>query len=83
MIQVAIGCAFYPNYFSQIKHDEGDAMKKLSGKSPLNTVYLRGLPNDQGLLYKRQIESMIKRMVPEAKIHISFENTRSGPNTLI
>ncbi|XP_067938858.1 ATP-dependent RNA helicase TDRD9-like [Watersipora subatra] len=73
---VALACAFYPHYFGHQAQPEQDALRTLSGKSPLNTVYMNGFPNNQGILYKRQVEKMLGEHLPGSRMHASFENTK-------
>jgi ATP-dependent RNA helicase TDRD9 len=77
--QMVIAGAFYPNYFvrgaqgGQI--DEREAVKRLVGRDPFNTVFLQNMPTNQpGELYAKTIKDYLKDCAEEMKV--SFDGTR-------
>ncbi|KAL1461994.1 hypothetical protein WDU94_013849, partial [Cyamophila willieti] len=89
ILKILIGGAFYPNYFFRGKEsgqiDEKDALKKLGGHDPMNTVYLKGLPTSQlnlVPLYANDIKQYMKFCLPSdikifadsSKVFIQFKD---------
>ncbi|ESP02791.1 hypothetical protein LOTGIDRAFT_110746, partial [Lottia gigantea] len=56
LLKIVIAGSFYPNYFLKNEIDEIDAIKQLSNNDPMNTVMLKGLPANQGMLYREKLE---------------------------
>lgn len=52
-----------------------DSLKSLSGRDPLNTVMVKGLPANQGTLYKQDVEDMFRKCDVNPKAY--FEETRA------
>lgn len=75
LLKLVMCGAFYPNYFLKGSVDEESALREMSGNDPLNTVMVKGLPANQGLLYKQVLEDQFRNVGfnPEA----SFEETRA------
>ncbi|XP_056021255.1 ATP-dependent RNA helicase TDRD9-like isoform X2 [Ostrea edulis] len=75
LLKLVMCGAFYPNYFLKGPVDEESALREMSGNDPLNTVMVKGLPANQGLLYKENLEDQFRSVGfnPEA----FFEETRA------
>ncbi|XP_076442541.1 ATP-dependent RNA helicase TDRD9-like [Babylonia areolata] len=77
-LKIVICGAFYPNYFCKKPVDEREAMKTLCNHDPLNTVVVRGLPQNQGLLYRDHMIDLFKRCCPrDARPTVDFEESRA------
>lgn len=63
---MVIAGAFYPHYFvlsSGCEGDEHEAIKKLNGKDPFNTVYLSNMESNQpGALYSNQVKKIFNSL---------------------
>nr|XP_022333202.1 putative ATP-dependent RNA helicase TDRD9 [Crassostrea virginica] len=75
LLKLVMCGAFYPNYFLKGQVDEESALREMSGNDPLNTVMVKGLPANQGMLYKQALEDQFRHVGfnPEAV----FEETRA------
>ncbi|XP_064368091.1 ATP-dependent RNA helicase TDRD9 [Dromaius novaehollandiae] len=60
ILQVVIAGAFYPNYFTFGKCDQGIAVRDLAGKDPKTTVMLKNIP-PYGFLYHEQLQSLFRQ----------------------
>ncbi|XP_077997158.1 ATP-dependent RNA helicase TDRD9-like [Glandiceps talaboti] len=83
ILKLVLCGAFYPNYFVCGPADEAEAVRALSGKDPLTTVMVKGVP-PMGHLYKNQIASIFrpcgkgKRLYFEdTRCYVEFERPRS------
>ncbi|XP_074645257.1 ATP-dependent RNA helicase TDRD9-like [Tubulanus polymorphus] len=78
MLKIVLCGAFYPNYFVRIPVNEAEAVKELSGNDPFTSVMMKGLPQNQGALYRHQIENVFQNRYKCGKIKsISFEDSRA------
>ncbi|XP_060606288.1 ATP-dependent RNA helicase TDRD9-like isoform X2 [Ruditapes philippinarum] len=75
LLKVVLCGAFYPNYFVKGEIDEMESLKALSGRDPLNTVMVKGLPANQGTLYKQVVEDLFRKCGANPKAY--FEETRA------
>ncbi|KAL4238351.1 ATP-dependent RNA helicase tdrd9 [Mactra antiquata] len=75
LLKVVICGAFYPNYFVRGEIDEMESLKYLAGKDPLNTVMVKGLPANQGTLYKQAVEDIFRKC--DSNPRATFEETRA------
>ncbi|XP_062595523.1 ATP-dependent RNA helicase TDRD9-like [Saccostrea cucullata] len=80
LLKLVMCGAFYPNYFLKDPVDEESALREMSGHDPLNTVMVKGLPANQGLLYKEAVEDQFRNVgfnpeafFEETKAYISFQ----------
>ncbi|XP_023227156.1 ATP-dependent RNA helicase TDRD9-like [Centruroides sculpturatus] len=74
IIKLIIAAAFYPNYFVQEETDEIEIAKQVSGRDPLRTVEVRGLPPNQGQLYVTALKNLLSHCSRNMTIH--FEERR-------
>ncbi|XP_021341941.1 putative ATP-dependent RNA helicase TDRD9 [Mizuhopecten yessoensis] len=56
LLKVVMAGAFYPNFFIKEPIDEQESNRIMSGHDPFNTVMVKGLPANQGSLYKSAVE---------------------------
>ncbi|KAK7505535.1 hypothetical protein BaRGS_00003280 [Batillaria attramentaria] len=70
LLKIVLCGAFYPNYFYKKDVDEVDAIKMLSNHDPLNTVVVRGLPQNQGLLYKDHLVRLFSSCAKNPIVHV-------------
>ena len=92
IIKMMIAGAFFPNYFTGQKIDLDQAHRLIGGLSGLaNTVQLKCLPNNQGILYDRQIYQFFKKIhdgimqvhYEDTKAYVEFKTNHSGVNSNI
>lgn len=67
--------AFYPNFFLKGEIDEEEALRMMSGHDPLDTVMVKGLPANQGSLYKQALEDQFRNIAPHPTAY--FEETKA------
>ena len=77
ILKIVLCGAFYPNYFVQQPCDEQMADREIAGHNPLMTVIVKGLPANQGALYRKQLENNFSRCDPTRKPKMHFEETRA------
>ncbi|KAK2190456.1 hypothetical protein NP493_81g02000 [Ridgeia piscesae] len=77
VLKMVLCGAFYPNYFVKGESDEEEAMRFMSGRNPFTTVMVKGLPSNQGALYRENLENMFSRCDGVRKPKIHFEETRA------
>jgi hypothetical protein len=76
IVKMIIAGAFYPNYFNALPIDLDQAHRLIGGRLELNkTVQLKNLPNNEGILYDKQILQHYATCGSAMKI--SYENTRA------
>ncbi|KAL3874648.1 hypothetical protein ACJMK2_037630 [Sinanodonta woodiana] len=75
LLKLVMCAAFYPNYFVRGEIDEQESLKVMSGCDPLNTVMVKGLPANQGLLYKMALVDQFKCC--DKSPTVFFEETRA------
>ncbi|XP_052105936.1 ATP-dependent RNA helicase TDRD9-like [Mytilus californianus] len=75
LLKLVMCGAFYPNYFLKGEIDEEDAVRMMSGHDPLETVMVKGLPANQGSLYKQALEDQFRSISPHPTAY--FEETRA------
>ncbi|KAH3857352.1 hypothetical protein DPMN_099959, partial [Dreissena polymorpha] len=75
LLKVVLAGAFYPNYFVRSEIDQMDSHRELAGYNPLNTVMVKGLPQNQGSLYRQAVEDLFRKCDPNPTAH--FEETRA------
>ncbi|XP_060080350.1 ATP-dependent RNA helicase TDRD9-like, partial [Ylistrum balloti] len=80
LLKVIMAGAFYPNYFIKEPIDEQESNRIMSGHDPFNTVMVKGLPANQGSLYKSVVEDHFRDIgyrptafFEETKAFISFQ----------
>lgn len=80
LLKVIMAGAFYPNYFIKEPIDEQESNRIMSGHDPFNTVMVKGLPANQGSLYKTAVEDHFRDIgyrpnafFEETKAYISFQ----------
>lgn len=70
--------AFYPSYFFKKERDEVESMRELSNHDPSNTVAVRGLPQNQGALYRERIIKLFSVCCPHGtKPTVDVEESRA------
>ncbi|KAJ8309140.1 hypothetical protein KUTeg_014014 [Tegillarca granosa] len=67
--------AFYPNYFLKNEIDEQESLRSMSGQDPFNTVMVKGLPANQGALYKDSLQTQFRDVGHQPSVF--FEETRA------
>ncbi|KAI0215243.1 ATP-dependent RNA helicase TDRD9 [Lamellibrachia satsuma] len=77
VLKMVLCGAFYPNYFVKGESDEEEAMRFMSGRNPFTTVMVKGLPSNQGALYRGNLENMFTRCDGVRKPKIHFEESRA------
>ncbi|XP_050405391.2 ATP-dependent RNA helicase TDRD9 [Patella vulgata] len=77
LLKIVIAGAFYPNYFMKTESDETEAIKQLSNNDAMNTVMVKGLPANQGMLYRETLETMFRKCYATETPVISFEETKA------
>ncbi|XP_071078923.1 ATP-dependent RNA helicase TDRD9-like isoform X1 [Haliotis cracherodii] len=77
LLKLVLCGAFYPNYFLRGEVDEGDAIRVLSNHDPMNTVALKGLPANQGMLYKEKLQCIFSECSRDPPPIINFEETKA------
>lgn len=75
ILKMIIAGAFYPNYFNGIKLDLQDAVRTMSGRDMKNTVQIKNLPLNEGLLYAQNLNDIFKTCSKLVQIH--FEDTKA------
>lgn len=74
ILKMIIAGAFYPNYFTSISIDLQEAVRMSNGKDFKNTVQLRNIPREEGVLYTQKICDMFK--VCSKLVKASFQDTK-------
>ena len=69
-----IAGAFYPNYFTAEPIDINEAEKDISLKDLKNTVMVKNLPNNEGILYDQKIREIFRICSNSVLTH--FETTK-------
>ncbi|XP_012935222.1 ATP-dependent RNA helicase TDRD9 [Aplysia californica] len=69
--------AFYPNYAVKEESNEMEAVKALSNHDPLKTVYVKGLPMNEGILYHKQMKDYFSVCCNDPPPKISTEESRA------
>jgi hypothetical protein len=59
ILKMIIAGAFYPNYFRSFKIDLAEANKTSGGHDLFNTVQIKNLPMNEGVLYSDKIIQVI------------------------
>lgn len=70
-----IAGAFYPNYFSAPKIDIQEALKNVSGRSLHDTVQIKNLPMNEGILYNQKITELFRQCSNRIQIH--YEDSKA------
>lgn len=74
IIKMMIAGAFYPNYLNAINLDLNEAYKMIGYHDIKNTVQIKNLPNNQGILYSENLTNLF-RPVSDAIVN-HFEDTK-------
>lgn len=75
IIKMIIAGAFYPNYFNANPIDLKQAEKSVSLKNIKNTVQIKGLPNNEGVLYRNKLTEIFRTCSNSTQLH--FEDTKA------
>ena len=75
LLKVMIAGAFYPNYFFRRRLEEQNVLRSLTSHNPLNSVIIGGLPQNEGVLYAKQIQGILSKC--SDKCVIDFEGSRA------
>ncbi len=75
IIKMILAGAFYPHYFTSNKIDLEEAIKITGGHDLLNTVQLKNLPMDEGILYNEKIEKIFSPCANLITTH--FDGTKA------
>ncbi len=75
IIKIILAGAFYPHYFTSNKIDLDEATKTTGGHDMLNTVQLKNLPMDEGILYNEKIQKMFNPCANLITTH--FDGTKA------
>ena len=75
IIKMMIAGAFYPNYLNSVNLDLDEAYKQIGHHDIKNTVQIRHIPNDEGLVYKEKLCDIFRPFTNAIQTH--FENTRA------
>lgn len=75
IIKMIIAGAFYPNYFNANPIDLQEAEKQVSLKDLKNTVQIKNLPNNEGILYRKKLHEIFSACSNSLLLH--FENTKA------
>lgn len=73
-LKMIICGAFYPNYFNSNKIDLLDAQRMVGGRDFRNTVQLKNMPPNEGILYTEQLSEIFSPCAKLLQVH--FEDTR-------
>lgn len=76
ILKLVLCGAFYPNYFEEVPGDEKLADREMSGYNPFTTIMVKGLPANQGALYRHDVEEFFSHC-DDRKPKIHFEETRA------
>lgn len=74
ILKMIICGAFYPNYFNSTKIDLQDAQRMVGGRDFKNTVQLRNMPVNEGILYTEQLNEIFSPCANLLQLH--FEESR-------
>lgn len=74
ILKMIISGAFYPNYFNSTKIDLYEAQRMVGGRDFRNTVQLKNMPPNEGILYTEQISEIFSPCAKLLQVH--FEDTR-------
>jgi HrpA-like RNA helicase len=75
ILKILIAGAFYPNYFNALRPDPTETTRMVSGKDPCNTVQIKNLPNNEGVLYHKALIDMFS--VCSKLVQVHFEDTKA------
>lgn len=74
ILKMIICGAFYPNYFNSSKVDLQEAQKMVGGRDFKNTVQLKNMPLNEGILYTQQLAEIFSPCAKLLQVH--FEDSR-------
>lgn len=75
ILKLIIAGAFYPNYFNAQKIDLSEAYKMVNGKDLHNTVQVKNLPINEGILYHQKLTEIFKAC--SQSLNIQFEDSKA------
>lgn len=74
ILKMIISGAFYPNYFNSSKIELQDAQNMVGGRDFKNTVQLKNMPPNEGILYTQQLTDIFRPYAKQLQVH--FEDSR-------